>query len=69
MSRSDIERQLEDAHRQLLERDWEIRQLQQEVAHWRRELDAVLATRAWRTAERLRTWKRVILRQIGRAHV
>ena len=63
MSRNKLERQLEQAHRQLLERDWEIRQLQREVAYWRLELDAVVRTRAWRAAEQFRHFRRAIIRR------
>ena len=63
MSREDMERQLDEAHRQLLERDWEIRQLQREVAYWRHELDTVVHTRAWRAAERFRHIRRAIIRR------
>ena len=59
--RGELERQLEEAHRQLLERDWEIKVLQGEIAHWRSELDAVLTTRIWRAAERLRAARSRVL--------
>ena len=65
-----LEAQLAEAHEQLLERDQRINELERENIDLRREtnalrthLESVLATRAWRTAETLRSIRRRALRR------
>ena len=48
------------AHQQLLERDLRIRHLEQENVALRTHLESVLATRAWRLAERFRALRQTI---------
>ena len=67
---SAMRQELEDAHEQLIERDQRITDLRIENAALRIEnaalrthLESVLATRAWRTAEQLRTLRRHVLRR------
>lgn len=60
---SAMRRELEDAHEQLIERDQRITDLRIENAALSTHLESVLATRAWRTAEHLRTLRRRILRR------
>jgi hypothetical protein len=59
---SAMRRELEDAHEQLIERDQRITDLRIENAALRTHLESVLATRAWRTAEHLRTLRSRVLR-------
>ena len=53
--RADRDRELIDAHEQLLERDQRLHDLERENIALRTHLESVLATRAWRVAERLRS--------------
>ena len=55
--------QLQDAHRQLLERDQMISDLSRENTALRTHLESVLSTRAWRTAERFRRVRKAVLRR------
>jgi hypothetical protein len=66
--RAEFERELGDAHRQMLEREDRIkglehtvRELERELAESQAALQGVLSTRAWRTAERLRTLRHGLL--------
>jgi len=72
-----MRKELEAAHEQLIERDQRITDLRMENAALRADnvalradnaalrthLESVLATRAWRTAEQLRTLRRRLLRR------
>ena len=60
---ADPTRALADAHRQLLERDQRIDELEQENAALREHLTDILASKAWRTAEALRSMRSRILRR------
>lgn len=53
---------LADAHRQLVERDQRIHDLERENVALRTHLESVLATKAWRTAERLRELRSALRR-------
>jgi hypothetical protein len=57
------ERELADAHQQLLERDQRVRHLEFENAALRRHLESVLQTKAWRLAERYRTVRSHVARR------
>ena len=61
--RDEFATQLQDAHRQLLERDQMISDLSRENTALRTHLESVLSTRAWRTAERFRRIREAILRR------
>ena len=54
---------LAEAHRQLLERDQRIHDLERENIALRTHLESVLQTRAWRWAERLRSTRARVLRR------
>jgi len=58
-----MRKELEAAHEQLIERDQRITDLRVENVALRTHLESVLATRAWRTAEQLRTLRRRVLRR------
>jgi hypothetical protein len=61
--RDEVTAQLQDAHRQLLERDQMISDLSRENTALRTHLESVLSTRAWRTAERFRRFRKAVLRR------
>jgi predicted component of type VI protein secretion system len=54
---------LADAHRQLIQRDQRIRDLELENIALRTHLESVLGTRAWRAAERFRRMRSALLRR------
>jgi hypothetical protein len=58
-----MRKELEAAHEQLIERDQRVTDLRIENAALRTHLESVLATKAWRTAEQLRSLRRRVLRR------
>lgn len=58
-----MRQELITVHEQLIERDQRITELRIENTTLRTDLESVLATRAWRTAERLRRLRSRVLRR------
>lgn len=54
---------LSEAHRQLVDRDQRIRDLELETVALRSNLEAILRSRAWRAAERYRRVRALVLRR------
>jgi len=58
-----MRQELITVHEQLIERDHRITELRIENTTLRKDLESVLATRAWRTAEQLRRLRSRVLRR------
>jgi hypothetical protein len=58
-----LEREVVEAHRQVLERDQRVHDLTRQNVELRAYVDAILKTKAWKAAEAFRRTRRVILRR------
>jgi hypothetical protein len=58
-----LEREIIEAHRQVLERDQRVHDLTRQNVELRAYVDAILKTKAWKAAEAFRRTRRVILRR------
>jgi hypothetical protein len=58
-----LEREVVEAHQQVLERDQRVHDLTRQNVELRAYVDAILKTKAWKAAEAFRRTRNVILRR------